>query len=60
MTLWWDVYNTLMNDELVSKKQQGFYPVSFMKIKRRKLSTETTKQLYGEDIVGQRFTNGDV
>ncbi len=50
-TLWWDVYNTLMNDELVMGETTRILSSLFYENKARKLSTETSKQLYGEDIV---------
>ena len=50
-TLWWDVYNTLMNDELVMGETTRILSSLFYENRARKLSTETSKQLYGEDIV---------
>ena len=49
--LWWDVYNTLMNDELVKCETSRILSSLFYENKAKKLSTETTKQLYGEDIL---------
>ena len=49
--LWWDVYNTLMNDELVKQETTRILSSLFYENKAKKLSTETTKQLYGEDIL---------
>ena len=49
--LWWDVYNTLMNDELAKYETTRILSSLFYENKAKKLSTETTKQLYGEDIL---------
>ena len=49
--LWWDVYNTLMNDELVKQETTRILSSLFYENKAKRLSTETTKQLYGEDIL---------
>lgn len=49
--LWWDVYNTLMNDESVKQETTRILSSLFYENKAKKLSAETTKQLYGEDIL---------
>ena len=49
--VWWDVYNVLMNDERVKQETTRILSSLFYENKTKRLSTETTKQLYGENIV---------
>ena len=49
--LWWDVYNALMNNELVKQETTRTLFSLFYENKAKRLSTATTKQLYGENIV---------
>lgn len=49
--LWWDVYNALMNNELVKQETTRTLFSLFYENKAKRLSTDTTKQLYGENIV---------
>ena len=49
--LWWEVYNALMDDELVKQEAVRVLSSLFYENKAKKLSSDTTKQLYGENIV---------
>lgn len=49
--LWWDVYNVLLDDELVQQEVTRVLASLFYENKTKKLSSDTTKQLYGEKIV---------
>lgn len=49
--LWWDVYNALISDELVKTEVSHVLSSLFYQNKAKKISIETTKQLYGEQIV---------
>ena len=49
--LWWDVYNAIMEDELVGPTATKVLSSLFYQNKTMKLSEETSKQLYGETIL---------
>lgn len=49
--LWWDVYNTLMDDENIKQDTTRILSSLFYENKAKRLSAGTTKQLYGEDIL---------
>ncbi|MGM9955865.1 MAG: helicase-exonuclease AddAB subunit AddB [Peribacillus sp.] len=49
--LWWDVYNSIMEDETVGPTATKVLSSLFYQNKTMKLSEETSKQLYGETIL---------
>lgn len=49
--LWWDVYNALMDDEDMKFETSRVLSSLFYENQAKKLSSETTKQLYGESIM---------
>ncbi|MFJ8257358.1 helicase-exonuclease AddAB subunit AddB [Peribacillus asahii] len=49
--LWWDVYNALMDDEYMKNETSRVLSSIFYENQAKKLSSETTKQLYGESIM---------
>lgn len=50
-SLWWDVYNAIMEDEMVGPSATKVLSSLFYQNRTKKLSEETSKQLYGESIL---------
>lgn len=49
--LWWDVYNHIIKDESSKPAAKKVLSSLFYRNKTKKLSEDTTKQLYGENIL---------